>query len=237
MLAGYGDTHCPYTHTRHMQLKITGDTSKTISVLVSSTSATRIHSLFISYIAYDPSIQNMVAGSYLYDSGQERFDYPELVVLLQAGIGYCMASGMYKVLKQEQTISEKKVVPSGKVSSSTQPAHSYGKLKALHSFAYIVAMFSTNWSLMYVSYPVQALAKSCKIVPAMIGGIFGRGKNYSCYQYLSAVLVVTGTIIFNFMKSKGSSATSLFGLFLLLLALTVKRRPLACWPGYWNTRD
>ena len=36
-----------------------------ISVLVSSTSATRIHSLFISYIAYDPSIQNMVAGSSL----------------------------------------------------------------------------------------------------------------------------------------------------------------------------
>ena len=38
-----------------------------ISILLSSTSATQVHSLFVSYIAYDPNIQNLVAGNYLYN--------------------------------------------------------------------------------------------------------------------------------------------------------------------------
>jgi hypothetical protein len=37
-----------------------------ITLVISSTSATQIHSLFISYVVYDPYIQNLVAGSYVY---------------------------------------------------------------------------------------------------------------------------------------------------------------------------
>lgn len=38
-----------------------------ISILLSSTSATQVHSVFVSYVAYDPNIQNLVAGNYLYN--------------------------------------------------------------------------------------------------------------------------------------------------------------------------
>lgn len=37
-----------------------------ITLTIQSTSATQIHSLFVSYIAYDSNIQNLVAGTYLY---------------------------------------------------------------------------------------------------------------------------------------------------------------------------
>jgi hypothetical protein len=36
-------------------------------VLISSTSATQVHSIFVSYVVYDPNIQNLVAGGYVYN--------------------------------------------------------------------------------------------------------------------------------------------------------------------------
>ena len=38
-----------------------------ITLLISTTSATQIHSLFVSYIAYDPSIPNLMASYESYD--------------------------------------------------------------------------------------------------------------------------------------------------------------------------
>jgi cysteine-rich repeat protein len=38
-----------------------------ISLLLQSTTATQVHSIFVSYIAYDPNIQNLVAGNYVYN--------------------------------------------------------------------------------------------------------------------------------------------------------------------------
>ena len=62
-------------------------------------------------------------------------------------------------------------------------------------------MFLTNTALTYISFPVQALAKSCKIVPVMIGGCLGRKKVYKVDQIISALLVVGGTLGFNYMKT------------------------------------
>ena len=41
-------------------------TTHGISLILSSTSATQVHSLLVSYILYDPSLVNLVAGSYEY---------------------------------------------------------------------------------------------------------------------------------------------------------------------------
>ena len=38
-----------------------------ITLLIQSTSATQIHALFISYLLYNPSIPNLVAGTYKYE--------------------------------------------------------------------------------------------------------------------------------------------------------------------------
>ena len=50
-----------------VQAVVKGVSTQGLTVLISTTSATQIHSLFISYIAYDPSIQNLYAHNIVYD--------------------------------------------------------------------------------------------------------------------------------------------------------------------------
>ena len=50
-----------------VQVAVTSVSKQGISILISSTSATQVYSLFVSYIVYDPNIQNLVAGNYLYN--------------------------------------------------------------------------------------------------------------------------------------------------------------------------
>jgi cysteine-rich repeat protein len=56
-----------YSTPFEVQLLSSNVSAQGISLLVSSTSATQIHSLFVSYIVYDPFIQNLVVGSYVYN--------------------------------------------------------------------------------------------------------------------------------------------------------------------------
>ena len=83
-------------------------------------------------------------------------------------------------------------------------------------------MYLTNISLGYISFPVQALAKSCKIVPAMLGGWLGRKKAYNRIQILSALLVVAGTLGFNYTKQKKAGPdSSTIGLIMIFGALVL----------------
>ena len=50
-----------------VQVVVNSISTKGLTVLISTTSATQIHSLFVSYIAYDPSIKNIQAHSVVYD--------------------------------------------------------------------------------------------------------------------------------------------------------------------------
>jgi cysteine-rich repeat protein len=50
-----------------VEVVVNSVTKQGISVLLQSTTATQVHSIFVSYVAYDPIIQNLVAGSYVYN--------------------------------------------------------------------------------------------------------------------------------------------------------------------------
>lgn len=50
-----------------VQIVVNKVTSQGISILLESTSATQVYSIFVSYIVYDSNIQNLVAGIYVYD--------------------------------------------------------------------------------------------------------------------------------------------------------------------------
>lgn len=83
-------------------------------------------------------------------------------------------------------------------------------------------MISANTALSYVSFPVQALMKSSKIVSIlMVSLILGTGKTYTKKQYATGVLITIGIIIFNLMqgKNKGTKETSFVGLALLVFSL------------------
>ena len=75
-------------------------------------------------------------------------------------------------------------------------------------------MIFTNFSLNFVSYPTQALAKSCKILPTMIGSLFVKEVKYHPLQYVSVAMITIGIILFN-SNNKKSGHDSTIGLLLL----------------------
>lgn len=58
-----GSFFTPY----EVQVVIKSISTQGLTLLISTTSATQIHSLFVSYIAYDPSIKSVFAADILYD--------------------------------------------------------------------------------------------------------------------------------------------------------------------------
>ncbi|KRX01806.1 hypothetical protein PPERSA_00516 [Pseudocohnilembus persalinus] len=82
-----------------------------------------------------------------------------------------------------------------------------------------VSMLGSNYALSYVSYPVQALFKSCKVLSVLLVGLlFGKTK-YRFLQYLTGILVTLGVFGFNFMNSKSGGNTQILGLVLLMISL------------------
>jgi len=94
------------------------------------------------------------------------------------------------------------------------------KLKFTHSMAYVFAMLFTNWSLTYISYPTQALAKSCKILPVMMGGWFVKHVKYHSLQYVSVCMITGGILMFNLLKAKGGEDSPI-GILLLFGSLAM----------------
>eukprot|EP00040_Diaphanoeca_grandis_P005891 m.34972 g.34972 ORF g.34972 m.34972 type:complete len:315 (-) comp17063_c0_seq1:505-1449(-) len=86
------------------------------------------------------------------------------------------------------------------------------------AFTFIAAMFCSNQALQYVSYPTQALSKSCKMVPVMLIQVLWFGKSYSFREYAMVVLVTSGVAIFQW-KDKAQGADSAYGLMLLFGSL------------------
>lgn len=81
-------------------------------------------------------------------------------------------------------------------------------------------------ALKYVSFPVQTLSKSAKMVPVMIWGTAIMQKRYNCYDYLVALFVTLGCTTFFLsgttqlaqvavLRHPSSGDDSLWGLFLI----------------------
>lgn len=59
-----------------------------------------------------------------------------------------------------------------------------------------------------VAYPVKIVFKSSKLIPTMIVSIFFLGKSFSLADYLSALMLCTGTALFVYDPTKASPAHS-----------------------------
>lgn len=79
-------------------------------------------------------------------------------------------------------------------------------------------MVCSNFSLNFISYPTQALAKSCKILPTMIGSLFVKEVSYHPLQYLSVMFITIGTLMFNYSSKQGQTDSAI-GIFLLAISL------------------
>ena len=60
-----------------------------------------------------------------------------------------------------------------------------------------MSMLCSNTALSFVSYPIQALFKSCKVLSVLIVGLLFGKTSYRINQYISAVIVTLGIVGFN----------------------------------------
>lgn len=86
------------------------------------------------------------------------------------------------------------------------------------SFSNIMSAWFQYEALKFVNFPTQVLAKSFKIIPVMLMGKIMSKAKYESYEYLTALLISLGMILFlsgSSDNSKASGVTTLTGIFLL----------------------
>ncbi|CAH1415578.1 unnamed protein product [Lactuca virosa] len=79
----------------------------------------------------------------------------------------------------------------------------------------------TKGSLAFLNYPAQLMFKSTKVLPVMIMGAFipGLKRKYPPHEYLSAVLLVVGLILFTLADANSSPNFSVIGVVMVCVSL------------------
>eukprot|EP01102_Stenamoeba_stenopodia_P009590 TRINITY_DN283_c0_g5_i1.p1 TRINITY_DN283_c0_g5~~TRINITY_DN283_c0_g5_i1.p1 ORF type:complete len:360 (+),score=59.85 TRINITY_DN283_c0_g5_i1:353-1432(+) len=82
-----------------------------------------------------------------------------------------------------------------------------------------ITMGFSNTSLLYLNYPTQIVFKSSKTIPVMIGGVLLLRKRYSSLEYLSALLLCGGLVIFTLADVSTRPQFDIRGVLLLSCSL------------------
>ncbi|TXG50997.1 hypothetical protein EZV62_023521 [Acer yangbiense] len=81
----------------------------------------------------------------------------------------------------------------------------------------------TKGSLAFLNYPAQIMFKSTKVLPVMIMGAFipGLRRKYPVHEYISALLLVVGLILFTLADAQTSPNFSIIGILMISGALVM----------------
>ncbi|OIV98751.1 hypothetical protein TanjilG_24922 [Lupinus angustifolius] len=81
----------------------------------------------------------------------------------------------------------------------------------------------TKGSLAFLNYPAQIMFKSTKVLPVMIMGAFipGLRRKYPLHEYISAILLVVGLILFTLADAQTSPNFSVIGVAMISGALVM----------------
>jgi adenosine 3'-phospho 5'-phosphosulfate transporter B2 len=91
------------------------------------------------------------------------------------------------------------------------PTRSPFRLFSLPAFSNIISSWCQYSALKFVSFPVQVVFKSNKIIPVMIMGRLIASKSYVWWEYLTAAVISGGILVFMFAEKKqkpGHAASS-----------------------------
>ncbi|CAH8671351.1 Adenosine 3'-phospho 5'-phosphosulfate transporter 2 [Schistosoma haematobium] len=77
----------------------------------------------------------------------------------------------------------------------------------------------SNASVGFLNYPTQVIFKCCKMIPVLLGGVLIQGRRYSIYEVLAVLLMTLGLICFTLVDVSIQPKFTLFGVFLVSLAL------------------
>jgi UDP-galactose transporter B1 len=167
--------------------------------------------IYISFVVLSFFQEKITRRPYGSDENKEFFNFPLFLVFLQ-----CLCNSV--------TAYGKMYVTGGvKIGKSDVPVIFF----AAASFSYVTAFFSSNAALIYINYPTQVLAKSCKMIPVVLMGFIFARKSYSVQQLVAVGLISFGISIFMFdrfghkdNKGHGDSHDNNFiGLILLAISL------------------
>eukprot|EP00924_Labyrinthula_sp_SR-Ha-C_P005435 snap_masked-scaffold_1-processed-gene-31.20-mRNA-1 protein AED:0.09 eAED:0.09 QI:0/-1/0/1/-1/1/1/0/390 len=90
------------------------------------------------------------------------------------------------------------------------------------SFSNVMSSYCQLEALKFLSFPVQVLGKSSKMIPVMLMGKIISKKEYPLYEYLVAIMILVGVGVFMISEkeSSGEKSTSAAGIILLVGYLT-----------------
>lgn len=82
-----------------------------------------------------------------------------------------------------------------------------------------LSSFGQYQALRYVSFPLQTLSKSTKVIPVMLMGKILNGKSYPWVEYAEALAISAGVSMFSLSEKsgKGDATTQLTGVLLIAL--------------------
>ncbi|KER34263.1 hypothetical protein T265_00113 [Opisthorchis viverrini] len=145
--------------------------------------------VFFSYLVYGIIQEKLTKGNY--GNSNDRFNYFFSMLLFQ-----CLANTAFAAVALTFTRE-----PRGEVTESKF---------ALCGFTYIGAMFASNFSLKFVSYPTQVVSKSIKPIPVMILNVILAKRKYPLQKYLFVTMISMGVMMFMY-KNNVTSTGSFFG--------------------------
>mmetsp|Transcript_19911 Transcript_19911/g.28996 ORF Transcript_19911/g.28996 Transcript_19911/m.28996 type:complete len:354 (-) Transcript_19911:597-1658(-) len=155
-------------------------------------------SIYTCYLYYGFLHEKMFKVEY----GGEKFSYTIFLVFMQCVFNMVAAGIVLKIFPQEKR--------------DTTPHSSY----ALVSLSYLGAMVCSFSALHYISYPMQVLVKSCKMIPVMVMGVFVSKRRYSWKETMCVLMITAGVAIFSYKpKAAQTGETSLIGILLLAASL------------------
>eukprot|EP00026_Physarum_polycephalum_P010888 Phypoly_transcript_11073.p1 GENE.Phypoly_transcript_11073~~Phypoly_transcript_11073.p1 ORF type:complete len:323 (+),score=24.24 Phypoly_transcript_11073:114-1082(+) len=131
--------------------------------------------IYLSYLAFGYYQEDIMSTRW--GPTQERFNFTSFLLMTQSIIN-ALCAGLVLL-----------VVP---LPRDKTPFLKYAQV----SISSIAAMFCSNRALLYVDYPTQVLAKSCKSIPVMLMGVIVFRRKYSLVKYACVFMVAAGIALF-----------------------------------------
>mgnify|MGYP001036450490 CR=1 FL=1 len=199
--------------------------------------AIAVSGIYTCYLAYGVFQE----GLYSTQPDGSKFAATAFVLAVQCVVNAAVAAA--GMLLQESVFA-----PAGKLEGSVRKPVAAGAAAAgggtltvmmkseviMTAAVYVLAMYTSNEALGYVSFPTQALVKSCKMIPVMLGSILIAHRRYGWLKWLCVLLMTVGIALFQFgapaKKSRGGSHAAAelaaagqewIGMMLLVASLTL----------------
>ncbi|CAB3382263.1 Hypothetical predicted protein [Cloeon dipterum] len=145
--------------------------------------------LLTSYLTWGFLQEKVMTKEYTSADGEVgKFKDSQFLVFVNRILAFCLAA-VYLSVKRDHT-------------NRSLPMYKY----LLCSLSNILSSFCQYEALKYVTFPLQVLAKSCKVIPVMIMGKCVSSKKYENYEYITAVMISIGMAAFLFGQ-EGSTVT------------------------------